>query len=60
MAVPKNLKGKVSLLALKEAAGEDMPEMDMDAEKAEEYTEKCVCPKCGHSGSKEDFETEME
>lgn len=60
MAVPKSLKGKVSLLALKEAAGEDMPEMDSEAEETEEYLEKCKCPKCGFSGSKDDFMSEME
>lgn len=62
MAIPKQLKDKVSLLALKDAAKSDFSDdnAEVDEKDPEEPMEQYCCPKCQHCGSKEEFLTEGE
>lgn len=56
MAVPKHLKGKLTILALKDAA-DDLEGLDEPGDSSEEDAaegEMC-CPKCGHCGPSSEF-----
>ncbi len=56
MSIPKHLKGRIALIALKEASDNfDKGDDDDFDDVAEEVDDEYTCPKCGHSGSKSEF-----
>lgn len=59
MALPKQIKDKVSLMALKDAAGDDFGMSDEPSGEGLPMKE-CACPECGHKGPQEEFELETE
>ncbi len=59
MALPKQVKDKVQMMALKEAVKSDFGSDEYEP-KEMEMSEGYKCPKCGHSGSKEEFEVESD
>jgi hypothetical protein len=68
MALPKGIKEKVGIVALRDAAksdfkmdgGEGGPEDEADPaqDDPEEVMEESCCPKCGHKGPAEEFKEE--
>jgi hypothetical protein len=54
MAIPKNLKGKIAILALEDAE-KDLASVDDTDEDEAEAEDDCICPKCGHSGPVAEF-----
>jgi hypothetical protein len=59
MALPDKVKHKIAVIALEDAAGEMAKEkkskMDKTVEDTDDYLEDCRCPKCGHTGSRDEF-----
>lgn len=55
MAIPKDAKAKLAIIALEDAADEMDDGMKDDAEEADET---CRCPKCGFKGPSIEFELE--
>ena len=53
MAIPKKLKGRIALIALKEAE-DNLGEEEMD-EESEDLEDVCTCPKCGYKGPEVTF-----
>lgn len=60
MGLPKGIKEKVGIIALRDAAKADFSDDsdEVEEEDPEEVMEQYCCPKCKHEGSKEEFLTE--